>query len=124
MPATVVAECCARARAGFHRRRRRSGACACAGAAWQLRIGGAPLQPGVHALRTAGWTSTLDGERQPRLRRAATAKRYSVRQGGESWRLRLPDPIAAAAEEDDAGGRLVAPIPGQVTEVLAAPGWR
>ena len=30
--------------------------------------------------------------------------------------------MAAAAEEDDAGGRLVAPIPGQVTQVAAEPG--
>ena len=46
----------------------------------------------------------------------------TVRRNGETWRLQLPDPIAAAAEEDDAGGRLVAPIPGQVTEVMAQPG--
>ena len=46
----------------------------------------------------------------------------TVRRNGETWRLQLPDPIAAAAEEDDAGGRLVAPIPGQVTQVAAEPG--
>ncbi len=46
----------------------------------------------------------------------------TARRNGETWRLQLPDPIAAAAEEDDAGGRLVAPIPGQVTEVMAQPG--
>jgi len=45
-----------------------------------------------------------------------------VRRNGETWRLHLPDPIAAAAEDDDAGGRLIAPIPGQVTEVLATGG--
>jgi 3-methylcrotonyl-CoA carboxylase alpha subunit len=45
-----------------------------------------------------------------------------VRRNGETWRLQLPDPIAAAGEEDDAGGRLVAPIPGQVTQVSAEPG--
>ena len=41
---------------------------------------------------------------------------------GQTWRLRLPDPAAAADEDTGAGGRLVAPIPGQVTQVLAAPG--
>ena len=45
-----------------------------------------------------------------------------MRRNGETWRLQLPDPIAAAAEEDDAGGRLIAPIPGQVTQVAAEPG--
>jgi 3-methylcrotonyl-CoA carboxylase alpha subunit len=64
---------------------------------------------------------TLDGERR-RVSAMRQGETVSVRQDGESWRLRLPDPIAAAAEEDDAGGRLVAPIPGQVTEVAAAPG--
>ena len=46
----------------------------------------------------------------------------TVRRNGETWRLQLADPLAAAAEEDDAGGRLVAPIPGQVTQVAAEPG--
>jgi 3-methylcrotonyl-CoA carboxylase alpha subunit len=34
----------------------------------------------------------------------------------------LPDPIAHAEDEDESGGRLVAPLPGQVTQVLAEPG--
>jgi 3-methylcrotonyl-CoA carboxylase alpha subunit len=45
-----------------------------------------------------------------------------VRHHGDTYRLRLPDPAGAHADEDDAGGRLVAPIPGQVTQVLAEPG--
>ena len=53
---------------------------------------------------------------------AHVADTVTVRRNGETWRLRLPDPMAAAAEEDDAGGRLVAPIPGQVTQVVAEPG--
>ena len=50
------------------------------------------------------------------------ADSITVRRDGETWRLQLSDPMAAAAEEDDAGGRLVAPIPGQVTQVSAEPG--
>jgi 3-methylcrotonyl-CoA carboxylase alpha subunit len=46
----------------------------------------------------------------------------TVRRNGETWRLQLPDPIAAAAEEEDAGGKLIAPLPGQVTAVSAEPG--
>ncbi|MGH7041802.1 MAG: acetyl/propionyl/methylcrotonyl-CoA carboxylase subunit alpha [Acetobacteraceae bacterium] len=45
-----------------------------------------------------------------------------LRRRGATWRLALPDPVAAADAEDASGGRLVAPIPGQVTEVRAAPG--
>ena len=64
---------------------------------------------------------TLDGVRQ-RVSVMRHGEIVTVRHDGETWRLRLPDPIAAAAEEDDAGGRLVAPIPGQVTQVIAEPG--
>ena len=64
---------------------------------------------------------TLDGVRQ-RISVMRQGEIVTVRQGGETWRLRLPDPISAAAEVDDAGGRLVAPIPGQVTQVIAEQG--
>ena len=57
-----------------------------------------------------------------RVSAVRVADNITVRRNGETWRLQLPDPIAAAAEEDDAGGRLVAPIPGQVTQVMAQPG--
>ena len=69
----------------------------------------------------AGLDITLDGVCQ-RLSVVHLGETVSVRHDGATWRLRLPDPIATAAEDDDAGGRLVAPIPGQVTEVNAVPG--
>jgi 3-methylcrotonyl-CoA carboxylase alpha subunit len=34
----------------------------------------------------------------------------------------LPDPLAASDDEEDAGDRLVAPIPGLVTQVLTSVG--
>ena len=46
----------------------------------------------------------------------------TLRIAGETWRFQLPDPITRADEENDAGGRLIAPLPGQVTEVLAQAG--
>jgi 3-methylcrotonyl-CoA carboxylase alpha subunit len=39
-----------------------------------------------------------------------------------TWRLTLPDPLAPADDEEDAGDRLIAPIPGLVTQVLTAVG--
>ncbi len=45
-----------------------------------------------------------------------------LRDNGETWRLTLADPVAAADAAADNTGRLVAPIPGQVTAVHAAPG--
>ena len=57
---------------------------------------------------------------------SATLDRHVVtlRDAGSTWRLTLPDPLAAADEEEDAGDRLVAPIPGLVTQVAAAVGDR
>ncbi len=45
-----------------------------------------------------------------------------MRDGGLTWRLTLPDPLAAGDDEEDAGDRLIAPIPGLVTQVAAVVG--
>jgi 3-methylcrotonyl-CoA carboxylase alpha subunit len=41
---------------------------------------------------------------------------------GESWRLTEIDPLAARAGEDPAAGRLTAPMPGRVTQLMVEPG--
>ncbi|MBS0641780.1 MAG: acetyl/propionyl/methylcrotonyl-CoA carboxylase subunit alpha, partial [Proteobacteria bacterium] len=46
----------------------------------------------------------------------------TLRDSGATWRFTLPDPLHAADDEEDAGDRLTAPIPGLVTQVLAAAG--
>jgi 3-methylcrotonyl-CoA carboxylase alpha subunit len=46
----------------------------------------------------------------------------TLRDNGLTWRLTLPDPLAPGDDEEDAGDRLVAPIPGLVTQVLAEVG--
>jgi len=90
-------------------------------AAWQLSIGGS--SHAASATQTAdGRLDMLLGAVRERLSITRHGETITVRRDGETYHLRLPDPIAAAAEEDDAGGRLVAPIPGQITEVIAAPG--
>ena len=40
----------------------------------------------------------------------------------ESWRLVEVDPLAAHADEDPTAGRLTAPMPGRVTQLMVAPG--
>ena len=91
------------------------------GTAWQLVIDDRSIT--AAGLRGAVGTLdvSLDGVRQ-RMSVTRVGDSLAVRHGGETYQFRLPDPIAAAAEEDDAGGRLVAPIPGQVTSVTAIPG--
>jgi 3-methylcrotonyl-CoA carboxylase alpha subunit len=87
------------------------------GAAW--RIGGvlaAAERVGFGSLRVSldgVWrtvTSVLDGHV------------VTLRDGGLTWRLTLPDPLAAGDDEEDVGDRLVAPIPGLVTQVMASVG--
>lgn len=46
----------------------------------------------------------------------------TLRDNGLTWRLTLPDPLALGDDEEDAGDRLVAPIPGLVTQVMASVG--
>ncbi|HEY4040294.1 MAG TPA: acetyl/propionyl/methylcrotonyl-CoA carboxylase subunit alpha [Rhodopila sp.] len=46
----------------------------------------------------------------------------TLRDGGVTWRLTLPDPLAPGDDEEGAGDRLIAPIPGLVTQVFAAVG--
>lgn len=48
----------------------------------------------------------------------------TLRDNGLTWRLMLPDPLAASDDDEDAGDRLVAPIPGLVTQVSASVGDR
>jgi 3-methylcrotonyl-CoA carboxylase alpha subunit len=88
------------------------------GAAWRLTIGDRVVSVSAVRAPDGRLDITLDGTRQ-RMSVIRQGEIVTVRQGGETWRLRLPDPISAAAEVDDAGGRLVAPIPGQVTQVMA-----
>ncbi len=64
---------------------------------------------------------TLDGTRM-RLFAMRQDETIFVRHEGATYQLRLADTAGAQADEDDTGGRLVAPIPGQVTQVLAEPG--
>jgi 3-methylcrotonyl-CoA carboxylase alpha subunit len=88
---------------------------------WRLSMGDRQITATAMRAPEGRMEIVLDGMREL-VSVVRVADNITVRRNGETWRLQLPDPIAAAAEEDDAGGRLVAPIPGQVTEVMAQPG--
>jgi 3-methylcrotonyl-CoA carboxylase alpha subunit len=87
------------------------------GAGWRIdQVLGVAEQEGPGRLRVS-----LDG-----VWRTVTAVLdnhvVTLRDNGLTWRLTLPDPLAPGDDEEDAGDRLVAPIPGLVTQVLAAVG--
>jgi 3-methylcrotonyl-CoA carboxylase alpha subunit len=93
-----------------------------AGAAWHLAAAGAVFAAATAARTPDGRLAvSLDGARET-VGFVRQGDAVAVRRRGTTWRLALPDPVAAAEAEDDAGGRLVAPIPGQVTEVRAEAG--
>jgi 3-methylcrotonyl-CoA carboxylase alpha subunit len=73
------------------------------------------LEPSGHLI------AEIDGVRRP-----ATVVRngfeLTVLVDGRSWRLTLDDPAARAEEQEAAGGRLTAPMPGRVVQVLTEPG--
>ena len=91
------------------------------GDAWRLTIGETGLRGTGRRDADGLLDVVLDGEHRTAFvtRLGAT---LAVRVNGESFRFTLPDPNAPAADEADAGGRLVAPIPGLVAQVLAEPG--
>ena len=91
------------------------------GAAWRIEAAGA-VRIGTAARAADGRLGVmLDGARES-AGLTRDGARITLRWRGETWALTLSDPVAAAEAEDESGGRLVAPIPGQVTAVLAAPG--
>jgi 3-methylcrotonyl-CoA carboxylase alpha subunit len=75
----------------------------------------------AHRLDTAVWRVALNG-----VWRTVTAVQdqhvVTLRDHGQTWRLTLHDPLAGDDEAEDAGDRLVAPIPGLVTQVMVTAG--
>jgi 3-methylcrotonyl-CoA carboxylase alpha subunit len=91
------------------------------GSAWRLTIGDRTVNATGAREADGQIVMVLDGVRE-RLFVMRLQDSVVVRRDGQTWRLQLPDPMATVAEEDAAGGRLVAPIPGQVSQVTASPG--
>jgi 3-methylcrotonyl-CoA carboxylase alpha subunit len=84
---------------------------------WRISAGGAAITAGHAKLEAGSVHALLDG-----MRLSASIHRggetISLRHAGESWRFVLPDPIARAGEEEGGDDRLIAPLPGQVTQLL------
>jgi len=91
------------------------------GDSWQLQIG----ERGCHAAAAfsvdGGASVTLDDTRS-RAIVLAHADTLAMFIDGESWRLERVDPLAPPAGADAHAGRLSAPMPGRVVQLLVAAG--
>lgn len=88
---------------------------------WRVRVGD-QIFSGHCESRDDGTSVFVMNDRRLRMAIGRDGEMRVIRKNGETWRLLLPD--ALAFDDDDSGGgdRLLAPIPGQVTQVAAAPG--
>jgi len=90
---------------------------------YELDIGGRRLPARAGRSRDGGLVVELGGVRS-RLAAVRRGREITVLESGESWRLVHLDPLAPELEEDASAGRLTAPMPGRVLEVLVAAGVR
>jgi 3-methylcrotonyl-CoA carboxylase alpha subunit len=88
---------------------------------WRPDVDGRSCRGFAQAKDGGVYAVTLDGARSHVLA-SHDGEALVLRRDGETLRLRLPDPVAAAEEDAGGGSRLVAPIPGQVTTVQAVAG--
>ena len=87
----------------------------------RLDLPDGPAELRVRQREDGGLSVTLDGHVFP-ARVLRRGERLTVLAGGASHVLRLADPLASAGAEDAMGGRILAPMPGKVLEVLVSPG--
>lgn len=91
--------------------------------AYELEIGGRRLSARAERSRDGRLAVELGGARS-RLAAVRHGREITILANGESWRLVHLDPLAPELEEDASAGRLTAPMPGRVLEVLVAVGAR
>jgi 3-methylcrotonyl-CoA carboxylase alpha subunit len=88
---------------------------------WHLRLGDRDCHASAERLPDGRLSLTLDGVRTP-LRVLEHDRALAVFVEGESWQFAAVDPLAPPAGADISGGRLTAPMPGRVIQLLVAPG--
>ena len=88
---------------------------------WLLQIGAQLLLVGGEYHPDGTLSIMLDGVRR-KLTVLTHGSEAAVFLDGESWRLVEIDPLAPSAGEDPTAGRLTAPMPGRVTQLMVEPG--
>jgi 3-methylcrotonyl-CoA carboxylase alpha subunit len=90
---------------------------------WLLQIGGRMVIAGGERQPDGTLSLSLDGVRR-HVMVLDHGSETAVFVEGESWRLVEIDPLAASAGEDPTAGRLTAPMPGRVTQLMVAAGTK
>ena len=88
---------------------------------WHLRLGDRDRHAIAERLPDGRLAVTLDGARQS-VRVLEHERELAVFADGEIWQFTAVDPLAPPAGADISGGRLTAPMPGRVIQLLVAPG--
>src|SRR5207248_3024026 len=91
------------------------------GAAWWLRIGVRDCHATATRRPDGRLAVALDGRTLP-LRVLEHDDELAVFQGGEAWHFVAVDPLLPPPDADAGAGRLTAPMPGRVIQLLVAPG--
>jgi 3-methylcrotonyl-CoA carboxylase alpha subunit len=88
---------------------------------WQLRLAERYRHAVAERISDGRLSVTLEGVRST-VRVLEHEHELAVFLDGESWQFTAVDPLAPPAGADVAGGRLTAPMPGRVIQLLVAPG--
>jgi 3-methylcrotonyl-CoA carboxylase alpha subunit len=88
---------------------------------WRLQLGDRTVIAGGDRRPDGTLSLVLDGVRRHVVVLDHGSETVVFADGG-SWRLIEIDPLAPNAEEDPTAGRLTAPMPGRVTQLMVAPG--
>jgi 3-methylcrotonyl-CoA carboxylase alpha subunit len=90
-------------------------------AGWRLRLGERDCQATAERRPDGRLTMTLDGRTQ-QLRVLEHDAELAVFQGGNGWHFTVVDPLLPPPGVDAGAGRLTAPMPGRVIQLLVVPG--
>jgi 3-methylcrotonyl-CoA carboxylase alpha subunit len=91
------------------------------GSGWRLRLGGRDCQATAARRADGRLAVTLDGRTVP-LRVLEHDAELAVFLDGESWHFIALDPLLPPPGADAGAGRLTAPMPGRVIQLLVVPG--
>jgi 3-methylcrotonyl-CoA carboxylase alpha subunit len=90
---------------------------------WLLQIGGQSILAGGERRPDGSLSILLDGVKT-QISVLDHGLETAVFLGSDSWRLIEIDPLAVHSDEDPSAGRLTAPMPGRVAQLLVEPGNR